>query len=424
MRRKQVHDGSHLTLEEREIIESGIKNGSTKVDIARTIGKDATTVAKEIRKHRQFQPRTTYGREIICTKQGLCKKQCYTKCPDLEVPTCNRRDKSPGACNNCDKNRSCKMDKYYYHAADAHKEYLRDLVDTRAGFDITDSEIERIGKIIAPLLNKGQSVHQVLSAHPEIGLSEKSLYTYIESDLFKKYDVTVFSLKEKVNRKYNKATKPRKEKAHYTGRKYEDFLEFCKINPDVPVTEMDTVYNNPSGPYLQTIIFENTAFMIGFLHKERTSESMASRISWLQEKLKEQNGLFFKLFSLLLVDRGPEFEKWSLFEQDTDGKSRLNIFYCDPQQSQQKPHVENNHNYVRDIIPNNYPLTNLTQEDIDIMFSHINSTPRRSLEDKSPYEAFTFFYGENAATLLNIKNIPRDEVVLKPELIFNKHNKK
>ena len=422
MRRNQVHDGSHLTLHDRKIIQEGIESGAAKVDTARVIGKDATTIAKEIRKHRQFQPRSTYGRPVLCAKQEHCKSKepCYTNCPDREEPTCNRRDKSPGACNHCKSNKSCKMDKYYYNAEIADKEYRKELVDTRVGFDITDNEIERIGLIISPLLNNKQSVYQVLSAHPEIGLSEKTLYTYIENDLFKKYGVDMFSLKEKVNRKYNTKIKPRKEKAHYEGRKYVDFLDFCEDNPDVPVTEMDTVYNEQAGPFIQTFLFENTSFMIGFLHNERTSKSMANRIDWLQKTL--DNELFSVLFSLLLTDRGSEFEKWSLFEQDSDGNSRLNIFYCDPQQSQQKPHVENNHNYVRDIIPNKYPLTGLVQEDIDLMFSHINSTPRRVLGDKTPYEMFSFMYGEKAANLLNIQNIPRDDVVLKPSLIYSKHN--
>ena len=103
MRRKQIHDGSHLTLEDRKIIQQGIETGAAKVDTARTIGKDATTIAKEIRKHRQFQPRSTYGRLVLCVKQSYCKKtgSCYTNCPDLVEPTCNRRDKSPGACNHC-----------------------------------------------------------------------------------------------------------------------------------------------------------------------------------------------------------------------------------------------------------------------------------------------------------------------------------
>ena len=57
---KQTHDNKHLTLDERKIIQTGIENRSNKVDIARTIGKDPATVAKEIRKHRTFKPRNQF----------------------------------------------------------------------------------------------------------------------------------------------------------------------------------------------------------------------------------------------------------------------------------------------------------------------------------------------------------------------------
>jgi IS30 family transposase len=44
MERKQLHDGTHMTKSERGIIQAGIENGSAKTAIARTIGKDATTI--------------------------------------------------------------------------------------------------------------------------------------------------------------------------------------------------------------------------------------------------------------------------------------------------------------------------------------------------------------------------------------------
>ena len=42
----------HLTLEERRVILTGIKNGSTKTAIAQTLGKDKSTIGKEIKLHR------------------------------------------------------------------------------------------------------------------------------------------------------------------------------------------------------------------------------------------------------------------------------------------------------------------------------------------------------------------------------------
>jgi IS30 family transposase len=244
-----------------------------------------------------------------------------------------------------------------------------------------------------------------------------TMYNYIESGVFKDFGVDCFSLKEQVNRKqFKQKYKKRKEAANYTGRTYADFLKFRSENPETPIVQMDTVYNNPSGPYLQTFLFENTSFMIGFIHPNKTNECMAGSINTLQQRLGDE--MFSKIMSVLLTGRGSEFEKHHMFEVDSDGVIRLSIFYCDPMQASQKPHIENNHNYIRDIIPNGYPLDNLTQNDIEIMFSHINSTPRRVLADKTPFEMFSFLYGANTAECLNIGEIARDDVVLKPSLIY------
>ena len=313
------------------------------------------------------------------------------------------------------------MDKYYYDAAAAEKKYRTILSASREGIDLTAEERIAVAEVIAPLLKQGQSVHQILSAHHEITQSDRTIYSYIESGVFKDFGVDNFSLKEQVNRKqFKQKYKKRKEPANYEGRRYSDYLHFRADNPDAPMVEMDTVYNSPHGPYLQTFLFEKTALMIGFLHIEKTCQSMAGSIDLLQSRVGAD--LFSKLFSLILTDRGSEFEMHRLFEMNSDGSSRLNLFYCDPMQSSRKPHVENNHNYVRDIIPNGYPLDNLTQEDIDLMFSHINSTPRRSLGDKTPFEVFCFFYGSDAAKSLNVREIKRDDVILKPWLIYaSKH---
>ena len=421
--KKQTHDRTHLTLESRKIIQTGIENGSTKADIARTIGKDATTVAKESRKHRTLKPRNTYGRPVLCQRKRAktCPKKgyCKVKCNLFEEPTCSRRDKSPGACDNCPDTKKCHMDKHFYDAAAADKEYRRDLAEYREGIDLTTKERDALAAVIAPLLKQGQSVYQILSAHPEIKQCQKTIYTYVESGVFKDFGVDNFSLKEQVNRKqFKDKFKKRKEPANYDGRRYSDYLRFCAENPDAQTVEMDTLYNSPHGPYLQTLMFRNAAFMIGFIHKSKTNESMAGSFDKLQLDLG--NELFSALLSLILADRGSEFEMHRLFELDKEGNTRLNIFYCDPMQASQKPNVENNHNYVRDIIPNGYPLDRLTQADINLMFSHINSTPRRSLAGKSPFELFRFFHGSDAPRLLNISEVGRDDVVLKPQLIFSK----
>ena len=405
---------SHLSLEDRKKIQEGIENELTKVQIAKNIGKDPTTVSKEIKKRRKLKPRNPFNNPISCTKFKQCGI-CKGECSEYEEIKCLRRDRKIGVCNFCPDIKKCRLDKYFYYAKQAHEGYLYTLSDAREGVNLTSKEMLEIVDIIRPLLKKGQSVYQILKNHPEIKLSAKSLYTYIESGIFQDYGINNFSLRRQVSMKKRKSLKKRKEPVNYEGRRYKDYLEFIENNPTIPTTQMDTVYNHQEGPYIQTFIFQNTGLMIGFLHTEKTSESMASSLDILQEKLEDD---YSKLFSLLLTDRGSEFEKYELFEVNIEtGEIRGNIFYCDPQTPSQKPNVENNHNYVRDIIPNGKSLKHLTQKDVDLMFSHINSTPRKSLNAKTPYETFEFLYNAEILKKLNVQKIEKDMVTLQPYLL-------
>lgn len=420
--RKYTCDNTHLRLDDRKIIQTGIENRCKKVDIARTIAKDPTTIAKEIRKHRKFRPRNTFLYPSICIHRQDCGG-CRIKCSKYEEIKCNKRDKSLSACNKCPNISKCHLDKYFYYATTAHKEYRTDLIDFREGIDLTTLERKELASILKPLLDQGQSLYQIKSNHKEIKQSIKTLYNYIELGVFKDDGIDNFSLKEQVNRRFfNKKYKKRKEPANYENHKYKDYLTFKENNPDIKTVEMDTVMNSLSGPYIQTLFFEDLKLIIGFLHNEKTSLSMARTFDELEKKLGYEQ--FRKTFPLILTDRGSEFEKIKLFEfNNLTNEFRFNVFYCDPYQSSQKPHIENNHNYIRDIIPNNMDISNIKQKDLDLMFSHINSTPRKSLNDKSPYEVFKFMYGEELLKIFNIKEIKRDNVTLKPYLLRHIYKK-
>lgn len=416
------HDNTHLTLNDRKIIQTGIENRSTKAAIAKNLGKDESTIAKEIRKHRQLKPRNTKLYPSICIHRQVCGG-CKYKCDNYQEITCKKRDRSPGACNGCPKISKCQLDKYFYYADKAHDEYKYDLSDSRQGINMNTIERQELANIIVPLINQGQSIYQIKASHPEIKQSEKCLYNYIDEGVFRNEGLINLSLKEKVSRKqFKDKYKKRKQPALYDGHKYKDYQEFKKENPDVKTTEMDTVMNSLSGPYIQTFYFEDTELMIGKLKQEKTSAAMSNTIDEYQTKLSPDE--FSKLFGLLLTDRGVEFEIIELFILNPNTKEiRLNIFYCDPMCSYQKPHVENNHNYIRDIIPNELDISNITQEDVNLMFDHINSTPRESLNGKTPYEMFEFLYGSELLQKLGVNKIARDDVILKPYLLKHIYKK-
>lgn len=288
------------------------------------------------------------------------------------------------------------------------------------GINLDENDLYNLSHLICPLIRQGQSIYVILENHPEIKLSAKTIYNYIDAGYFKDFGVTNMTLKRTIKRKKKRVSstklKKRKRSVDYTGRTYADYLQYKLDNPDKSTTEMDTLYNHQSGPYIQTFIFENTGFMIGILHKEKTADSMSNALNTIQDTLTSNE--YESLFSLLLTDRGTEFSKPIQFEiNQSTGEIKGKIFYCDPQHSSQKPHVENNHILIRDILPKKMDLSFLTQEKLNIMFSHLNSTPRASLGGKTPYEVFTFLYGKAVAKKLQITEIKKDDVCLTPSLL-------
>lgn len=410
------YNNKHLSFNDRTIIEENISKGIRKFQTANEINKSQSTIGKEIKKYRKRRYSKIDDSPWMCKHFNECKV-CISKCLNFEEISCYRRDRFIGACNNCPDIKHCKKSKYFYYAKVAQKNYEYTLKDSREGVNLNTTELFELAHILCPLIKQGQSIYSILQNHKEITQCEKTIYTYIEMGLFKDWGVTNLELRRKVSRKLKrKKLKKRSEPTDYTGRKYEDYLEFIKSNPCSPTTEMDTVYNKQDGPYIQTFIFENTGLMIGVLKKHKTAEEMSESLNYFQDILSYD--MYQKLFGLLLTDRGSEFAKPQLFEINHEtGEIRSKIFYCDAQMPSQKPHVENNHILVRDIIPKNQDIKKLTQDKLDLIFSHINSVPRKSLGNKTPYDAFEFFYGKETLSKLNIQKIEKDKVTLKPYLL-------
>lgn len=410
----------HFTFEERCKIEELLNKRYRKFEIAKEIGKTQSSISREINSHKMFQMHSDYSNNYYsCVYFETCKK-CDHRCHYFKAIVCKDRDKFYGACNNCPKVKGCKLDKFFYRAGLAEKNYRFNLSESRKGINLDENDLYNLAHLICPLIRKGQSIYTILTNHPEIKLSAKTLYNYIDAGYFKEWGVSNLTLKRKVKRKStkNKGTKlkKRKEPVDYTGRTYADYLQYKLDNPDKSTTEMDTIYNNASGPYIQTFIFENTGFMIGILHKTKTAESMSDALDNIQDRLSTEE--YQKLFSLLLCDRGTEFSKPIQFEiNKVSDEIKGKIFYCDPQHPSQKPHVENNHILIRDILPKKTDISFLTQDKLNLMFSHLNSTPRASLGGKTPYEVFSFLYGETTAKKLNIQKIRKDDVNLTPSLL-------
>ena len=403
----------HLTVQERIIIEKGIENGSTKAAIALTIGKDKSTVGKEIKKHRELVHKSSY--KINCANMKNCShNHVCDNCADFKPFTCNRRDRSPGACNGCSKYTHCRYDKY-----------REDLVDSRTGINMSYEECKAMADIIVPLIKAGHSPYHIVTNHPELNISEKTLYNYIENGIFREFGLLDIDLRIKTKRKITKKAsnkyKKREDKKYLNGRTYDDFINYTAENKNLSVVEMDTVYNNGStGPFMQTFKFSDYSFMFIVYQEEKTAKSMVEGVDLLEKILGED--LFSEEVAIIKTDRGSEFCDAEGFEKEENESRRTRIFYCDPMASGQKGSLENNHKEIRYICPKENDLKDLglnSQEKANLIVSHINSQSKEHLKGKSPLEVMEFM---NPALYqkfkdFGIERINKDNIVLKPYLL-------
>lgn len=420
-----IMKNKHLTKSERELIESSIFKGLSKIEIAKIIGKDKSTIGKEIKDKRTIAYVSKLALE--CKNYQKCKhiKQCNTAhsthCENYVPFFCKRRDVSPGACNGCSKYSSCRFTKYRYNSSSADKNYKFTLVESRLGIDVTEDEIKTIATVIVPLIKQGQSIYSILQNHPEIDLSEKTIYTYINDGVFRDYGLINIDLRYQVKRRQNKKLKvlykKRKDHKYLNGRLYSDYLDYIKENKNDTIVQMDTVYNDvTNGPFIQTFKFMKYGFLFALLHDKKTSDSMNKGIDILELLLSED--CFKKNVNIILTDRGTEFSNPDYIEQN----NRTKVFYCDPMQSCQKGSIENNHIELRYILPKNSDLRNLglnTQNDLNLAISHINSSPKEKLEGKSPLELINFLNPNLFSKLkqFGINVILSDNIILKPNLL-------
>lgn len=426
----------HLTLNERLYIEHSLNEGSSLKDIARFLCKDPTTISKEIKLHRgqntwnkgSFNnPYNFCVHRFRCKKKNACEKiilcdtlcrsclKCNTVCSRFERESCSRLDKAPFVCNGCQKKKNlCTIPtKYDYnaHAAQRHYEELRS--SSRAGVNKSRSEMHRIDAVVTPLIRQGQSPYMILTNHPELGMSVKTLYSYIDQGYLLTRNV---DLKRKAKFKPRKSHKTQiTNREVFLGRTYADFSALGLSRSEF--VEMDTVVSaKGSLKCILTMYFPDTELLLAYLMNRCTPGAVRHVFELLQKSLGGAYE-FISVFPIILTDRGGEFGSPKRLETDPDGIQRTSIYYCDPMRSNQKGGIENVHTMLRMILPKGTVFEPLTQWDIRKVVNHINSAPREYLEGATPYQMALKKYGPDILEALQLKSIPPDEVTLSPKLL-------
>ena len=382
----------HLTLSDRNDIQLGLERGETFKAIGQLILKDPTTVSKEVKRNRQV-------RESTCDK---------LPCPLL--------DKAPFVCNGCPKRRqNCGFKKIFYLAKQAQKQYEQTLVEAREGTPLNSKTFWDMDKVISDGVKKGQHIYHILKTH-NLDVSSSTVYRHIRKGYLSIAPIDLArAVKFKERRKSKLPSIPKEAKK---GRSYEDFLNYLALKQLNSWLEMDTVMGRMGGKVLLTFNLSFCNFIFARLLDNKTALEVTKHLYDIKNTLHQADKDFFQLFPVILTDNGGEFARVDDIEMDVRGESKL--FFCDPNRSDQKGRIEKNHTLIRDILPKGTSFDNLTQEDINLVCSHVNSVKRAALNGKSAYELFAFTYGEEIPKLLGISKIPAEDVCQSSKLLQHK----
>ena len=372
--------------------------------IAARIGKDQTTVSKEVKKHLTFTP----CKEIRKDKNGN----------ELPSPVCPKLLKTPFVCNPCEKKRyACPYQKQKYIAKLAQQEYENLLVEAREGIPLNKEEFYEADRIISEGIKNGQHLYHILKSNP-LTSSKSSVYRHLQKGYL---SVSAIDFPRVVK------FKPRRQnpveyvpKNTRIGRTYADFLRYTEGNEISSWVEMDTVIGRVGGKAVLTLNFTLCNFMAGILIENKRAAEVGAKISALKHLFLENGLRFGDVFPLILTDNGGEFADVFTIENDLYGAKETSLFFCDPYKSCQKPRVEKNHTLFRDIVPKGQSFDGFSQDTLNLIFSHVNSVKRKILNGKSPYEIFAFTFGENLAEFLGIRPIPAEKVIQTPKLLADK----
>lgn len=427
----------HLNLESRLLIETLLNERNSFKSIARHLGKDCTTIYKEVKAHICFDKTGAYGRAFNdcrlaflhqCSIQKICyhctasnARLCWTcgkcnfSCISYEKYLCPKFSKPPYVCNGCQQRSKCTLEKRLYKASYAQREYKQVRSESRSGFTFSEAELRQIDDVVSPLLKKGQSLHHIAVHHAdELMKSERTLYAYINSGLFTARNLDMPRTIRMRPRK-NVSRKLKVDKSCRIGRDFSCFEKYMCDHPDASVRQLDSVEGIKGGAVLLTIHFVEQQLQLAFLRQHNDSQSVIDIFNRLYLELKTD--IFMDLFSVIFADNGSEFSNPYAIELDAQGNQRTKMFYCNASAPYQKGSCENNHELIRRIIPKGTDIGLYTQEQINLMMSHINSYSRKKLGNKSPYEVFEFQYGRKILDAFHLQKIPADEIILSPELL-------
>ena len=419
----------HLSLNDRMTIQSDLCSAHSLRQIARTLDRSVSVISREVKKHRQIVDTGAFGRimnrcvhrngcqkQFVCMNMPNCTRLCATcskcnkHCPEFVEIHCPKQELPPYVCNGCQDKPSCVLRKFMYDAQQAQAEYTELLSSSRTGLNMTQEELDVLDSFVSPLTQNGQSINHIAMTQADALIrSSRTMYRLVHSSMLSAKSLDM----PRVCRLKPRKARPiplKVDKTCRIHRTYADYNLYISEHKEAPVVQMDSVIGRIGGKVLLTLHLTSFDFMLAILRDQNTARSVTDSLTRLRDQLTPS--LFARIFPVLLTDNGSEFSNPSAIEFTENGLVTTRVFYCDPLASYQKPNIELNHEFIRRFLPKGSSFDLLSQQDVSLMMSNINSYARSKFGGLSPTQFFTQAYGSEALRLLGQALIPQEKIVL------------
>lgn len=388
MSRKSKRRYARLSAEDRMVIQACILKRMTATQIAARIGFDKSTVSRELRNNATRKP----GRAIPCPKRFL------------------------GLCNGCGTAAYCHREKAYYDFAEADARSMANRSAPRSCPKTPEGVIRAIDEAVSPRVSLGQSIHHIYATSPALRrlASESTVRRLCYRGLL---SAKPHQLRRYVRFARKEAGRPRevalRDIRAVVGRTYKDYLKARKADPRANVAQYDSVIGKAADrKALLTITFPKYGFQFGILIDKGSPSSALRAIAGVFARIgKEQVG---RIFPINLADNGSEFSYFPRIELSDDGEKVCSAYFTSPYKATDKAECERLHELVRYCLPKGHSLDSLTQEEVDEMYSNINSYVRKGKGDRAPYDIVRRKFGEGFLKGIGIRRVPKKKVRLLP----------
>ncbi len=425
--------GKQLTFDDRCEIEEMLKEGESFRAIAGKLNVSTTTVSNEVRLNRSTvkgkdasqKAQSRCARFGECHVVGLCrtcsshaasckrcaKKRCYDLCDKFDRFVCPKRERAPFVCHKCAKRGYCTRERARYVASKAQQKHDERLSSAHSGIACEPHELRVMVDKVKKLLGQGQSLEAIWAVHGEgFPVGVRTFYNYMDRGVMGLANIELPKKVRYAPRRKRGAGEP---KMDLSGRTYADWLALPEELKLLTV-QIDCVEGaRRSTKCILSLHFVRLFFQIYVLLEAKTQACVKAALDAVEECCE---GSFEDLFPVILGDRGSEFLDFAKIETGLDGKRRTRMFYCDPVKPGQKAACEKNHVELRKILPKGTDFDELTQRDVAVACSHVNSYVRAG-RGAAPIAFASLALPPNLLESLGIIAVPPDDVVMRPSLL-------